>query len=249
MLTWFGSAKNVVLVVLTVGITSGIYARSIGTNEHQADSNKGVLSDRLSRDQQKTWKSIQQIIYAEDEEGKPLHPTLKRLLEQLETSNHTVHVEFLGEASRCDCIAGAFWIERFDPRGKEHVASIKLYLKTIDQAALSPSVQNNGESIDLARLNKVARYAEVFGHEMAHATDILFDLQRARMMYEFIEGTDQVVHDSVLLKSGEGRAQLQRVIAEREAVLNDFEISAQTIETQIWRELINVYRRHKSEKD
>ena len=97
---------------------------------------------------------------------------------------HSVYLEFAVSRAGCRCVAGKFSIERVNPEGSRNVAVIKLYLRIIEQASAPARANLKNGFAPLAGLNKLDRYAEVLGHEMAHAVDILFSPERAKWVDE-----------------------------------------------------------------
>jgi hypothetical protein len=241
----FRQAGDAALVLLVILIASNAKAQIIKQDE-DAESNvsSGVLLDRLSAKHQEIWHAIRQVIYAEDSKGNPLHPMLKSLLEKLQTSEHSVYLEFDDSREGCRCTAGKFSIERVDPEGSANVAVIKLYLRNIDYASAPARANLKGGFAPLAGLNKLDRYAEVFGHEMAHAIDILFTPERARWIDEVLRNSEQVL-PLRLLRKGRIEPEVERVLQERDAILHDLEKPAVMAEAVVWRELVESRRKRK----
>lgn len=197
-----------------------------------------IITDRLSGKDLRRWESIKRIVFAEDFEGQPLHPTLRGLWEKLGRSGHTIYIEMRGMGRAISNTAGVFHIERLDPEGVKHVAIIRLYPETIDRAYIGPTAGAEG-FIPFQGLSKEERYAEVLGHEMAHAVHILSDLPRARMVKEVVQETNEL-----FLSYGRqyGYAnvgpEIQRRIAIRDALLKELEEPAETAERLVWREIL-----------
>src|SRR4029079_355688 len=101
-----------------------------------ADTN--IITDRLTGKDLRRWEAIKRIVFAKDIEGQPLHPTLRGLWEKLERSGHVIYIEMRGMGRAISNTAGVFHIERLDPGGLKHVASITLYPETIDRAYVGP---------------------------------------------------------------------------------------------------------------
>ena len=130
----FRQAGNVALVVLVALIASKVNAISPEQYDIKQDPARGVLLDRLSPKHKKTWHAIKEIIYSKDSYQIALHPMLRILFEQLDTSDHSVYLEFHDSRPACCNIAGNFSIETLDPQGTRHVAVIRLYLRNIERA-------------------------------------------------------------------------------------------------------------------
>lgn len=233
----FRQAGEVALLLLVTFIAANVQAQIIKQDDAGSDFASGLLLDRLSASDHKTWDAIRQVIHAEDADGKPLHPMLKALLDQLQTSEHSVHLEFDHSRAGCRCIGGKFSIERVDAEGSRSVAVIKLYLRNIEHASAPAQANLKDGFAPLAGLNKLDRYVEVFGHEMAHAVDILFNPKRAMWVDEVLRKSDQVIQER-LRRKGRIEPDMQRVLQECEAILNLLEKPAVIAEAVIWRELL-----------
>jgi hypothetical protein len=244
----FPRAGDVALLMLVAFIASNVHAQTSKQNEKSYDLASGVLLDRLSRGNLKTWQAIRQIIYSEDADGRTLHPKLRALFEQLETSEHTVYLEFADSRSGCHCTAGEFSLERLDPEGMRHVAVIKLFLRDIEHASARPLSELNDGFAPLSGLNKLDRYVEVFAHEMAHAVDVLFNQERANMVDEVIRGTDKVIQQRLRQKGSAIEPEINRALQERDAFFSELEKPAVSAEAIVWRELIESRGKAKTSK-
>jgi hypothetical protein len=167
---------------------------------------------------------------------------LKSLLEQLQTSDHSVYLEFDDSLAGCRCTAGKFSIERVEREGSRNVAVIKLYLRIIDHASAPSRANLKGGFAPLAGLNKLDRYAEVFGHEMAHAVDVLFSPERVKWVDEVLRKSDQVIQQR-LRRKGRIEPEMQLALQEREVFLHELEKPAEIAEAMVWRELVESRRK------
>jgi|GEM_PF-942387 len=199
----------------------------------------GIVTDRLSAKGLQRWKAIEQLIFAEDANGQLLHPTLKALWEWAETSGHIIYIEIPNQGRISTCTAGSFSLERFDPQGKKHVAVVRLHLSNIDQAYIGPSTARADGFIPFEALTREERYAEVLGHELAHAVYILTNQARARMVEEFVEQTNEILLSGQARHGIEpiGQEMRQRLIR-RDTLLKELEAQAETMEIVVWRELV-----------
>jgi hypothetical protein len=137
----------------------------------------GIRTDRLEGRQLKAWKAIVAVVLAVDREGQPLYPTLHRLYREIDSSDHDVRIE-LPRTSGASAIAGRFRIERLGDDGR-YEASILLNLRTIDRVLTgSPDAQ----LVPFEALSKDERYAQVLGHELAHAAWTFADPERTRLV-------------------------------------------------------------------
>lgn len=184
------------------------------------------------------WKAIERIVFAEDAEGQPLHPTLRDLWERLKRSGHAIYIEMRDTRRAVSNTAGVFHIEHLDPESLRHVAVIRLYPETIDRAYVGPNGARHEGFIPFLGLKKEERYAEVLGHEMAHALHILSDPTRARMVEELVQQTNE----SFLLYGRQNgyaniEPEMRRRLDRRDAFLKELEEPAEAAEMLIWREI------------
>lgn len=201
----------------------------------------GFVTDRLSASEQEKWKAIEQIVFAENKDKQPLHPTLRNLWQWIETSGHTVFIEIIKLPSVNNCTAGLFTVERFDPLGEHHIAVIKLNLTSINLAYVGPEAKKPNGFIPFKGLGKEERYAEVLGHELAHAVHILTNLERARLVEDLVQQTNQLLLARFSKKFRGHRmtaAELSRRISRRDELLKLLEEQAEEIEKVVWQELV-----------
>jgi hypothetical protein len=200
----------------------------------------GIITTRISRKDKKRWHAIKRIVFAEDDKGQPIHPTLRDLWEKIEHSGHAVYIEMRSPNGNVSTIAGSFHIEQFDPQGIRHVAVIRLNPATIDMAYVGEAVARPNGFIPLLGLNKEERYAEVLGHELAHAVYILSDLKRAQMVEESIQKTNELflLH---LRKHGYShlKQEIRHRVFRRDILLQELEEQAEAVEELVWQELIS----------
>ena len=140
-----------------------------------------LRTDGLSPRQLHAWNKIVEIVMAEDRDGRPLHPTLRELWDAVDTSSHVVHVEIPHERGPLSCIAGRFAITKVDPEGKAHEGTLTLNLRVVDQVSTAPVAARARGFIPFKGLGKNERYAELLGHELAHAVWHLATTERARL--------------------------------------------------------------------
>lgn len=206
--------------------------------QRQADFS-GLITSRLSIKELERWKEIERIVFAEDDDRRPLHPTLRNLWEWVETSGHAVFVEIARSTRASSCTAGSFAIERFDPKGEKHIAAIRLNLSSIDRAHVGPSSARDNGFIPFQGLSKEERYVEVLGHELAHAVHILTDLERAGKVEEMVEKTNEILLSRRANRKVDSLApEMNRRLSRRDALLKDLEEQAEEMEYVVWRELI-----------
>lgn len=215
------------------------YPRNIsGTTSNRPAEFSGLITSRLSLKELERWKAIERLVFAEDSNQQPLHPTLRNLWEWVETSGHAIFVEIARSTKTSTCTAGSFVIERFDPKGEKHVAVINLNLSNIDLAYVGPDAARDNGFVPFEGLSKEERYAEVLGHELAHAVDILTSLERARKVEETVEKTNEVLLSRrPYRKDNSLSPEMNRLLSRRDALLKDLEKKAEEMERVVWREL------------
>jgi hypothetical protein len=198
----------------------------------------GLLTSRLSGKEMERWKKIERLVFAEGANHQPLHPTLRGMWEWIETSGHIVHVEIVRSTRLATCTAGNFSIEHFDPKGERHVGVIKLYLGNIDQAFVGESVARENGFIPFEGLEKYERYAEVLGHELAHAVDILTSPASASAVEVKVEKTNEMLLRAIPKRKGDTVSpELKTRLTERDRLLQGLEKRAEHMEWIVWREL------------
>lgn len=138
-----------------------------------------IRTDGLSGRQLKTWKAIVAVLEAAGPDGQPFHPTLHRLYRELDASPHAVRI-VIPATKGSSAIAGRFRVESLGSDGR-HEVSITLNLRTIDRVLTgSPDAQ----LVTFERLGRTERYAQVLGHEMAHAAWTLGDAENTRLVVD-----------------------------------------------------------------
>ncbi len=194
----------------------------------------GLRTDRLSAEQRGRWQSIVRLVLAEDDLGRPLHPTLRAMWDEVGASSHEVYVE-LPEPNRSSrCIAGLFRVESVRPDGRI-VALLRLHLETIDQATVADSPTHGFRRFE--GLAREARYLEVLGHELGHAVWTLQDPERARQSLALRTRPRELA--LALLKAEPGdREVIESELSELGAQAEAQEIPARAAEARVWRELV-----------
>jgi hypothetical protein len=244
--TMLGFAPLVLVGCLSVVVyTQESVTRSSQTSLQQsvksttaAQAPTGIITDRLSPKDLQRWNSIERLVFAESE-GQFLHPTLRGLWEWLETSGHTVYIVFIKPTANATSTAGQFRLEKLDPRGECHQGAIYLNLNNIDLAYVGRETWRAAGFIPFDQLSREERYAEVLGHEMAHAVDILTSLDRTARVEETIEKTNaMLLHHRSLKPTEQLTIELKHRLNHRDAMLKVLEATADKIEAQVWRELV-----------
>jgi len=238
---WIERVAGIIALMMVFGLAggSGSGARAQDSARPNSATATNIITDRLTSKDLRRWKAIKRIVFAEDIEGQPLHPTLRGLWDRLERSGHVIYIEMRGMGRAISNTAGVFHIERLDPEGLKHVAMIRLYPETIDRAYVGPTADAPEGFIPFQGLNREERYAEVLGHEMAHAVHILSDLARARMVKEVVQETNELFLSYGKQYGYENIGQdMRRRIAIRDTLLKELEEPADAAEMRVWREIL-----------
>lgn len=198
----------------------------------------GIVTERLSPKDLQRWAAIERVVFAE-QEGRPLHPTLRGLWEWIEASGHAVYVEFVKSNVGVTSTAGHFSLEQLDPRGERHAGVIQLNLTNIDLAYVGRDVQRQPGFIPFDQLSREERYAEVLGHEMAHAADILTSLDKSNTVEEMVQRTNELLlHHRSLKPTEQLTVELTNRLSHRDKMLKVLEAAADKLEAAVWRELV-----------
>jgi hypothetical protein len=207
-----GLAGTAGAVVLVLSGASGVEAE--------------IRTDRLSGKALGAWRSIVAIVLAEDHAGRPLHPELRRLWDGVEASPHAVYVELPESKSRRSYVAGRFAVTKIDPEDKAHEAVLVLDLRAIDRVSTGPAAARANGFIPLGGLGKKQRYAEVLGHELAHAVWTFAEADRAGLAKPFAGAAEDLVRGS------------RQDGGEVDRVSRQVEEPAEAAEQMIWAELL-----------
>lgn len=197
----------------------------------------GIRTDRLSPKELRSWKKIVAIVMAEGPDGQSLHPRLRALWDAVDTSGHAVYVEIPDRKAPRSYISGRFAITRVDPEGRAHEGILILNLRTIDKASTGGAGRRANGFLPFEGLGQKQRYAEVLGHELAHAVWSLADAERARLAYRLQDETEEQMQ---MLLTARGRglgAELQEHVGELDRLGRVLEEPAEAAEASIWEEL------------
>ena len=221
-------------VVIMVGAATEVEAGSGAAQPGLSpDGPGGIRTDRLSGKKLEKWHQIVDLVLAEDHLGQPLHSTLRRLWDAVETSGHAVFIEMPDTKSY---FAGRFEVTRVDPEGQAHEALLLLNLRAIDRASTGPAAARADGFTPFKGLKKVERYAETLGHELAHAAWHLASPDRARLAQQLqgqMEEQARAIRAS-WVASGEAGSPAP---SELDELARDLESPAEAAERAIWREL------------
>jgi hypothetical protein len=196
----------------------------------------GLLLDRLSKGDLRIWRVIERVVAASDPSGEPRSPTLRRLWEWARASAHVLHIEMVSPFLQPAGIAGVFRVEHVDPVGLSHVTVIRLCPRNIRYAKIGRGPNAVTYFIRFEGLTEVERYAEVLGHELAHAEYFLENPER-------LAGLQAAQSATAAFLSGRGRAiepvhqDIGRRLEEPLALLAASEVHAESVEAVVLREL------------
>ena len=134
-------------------------------------------TDGLSGRQLKTWKSIVAVIEEADRDGQPLHPTLHRLYRELDSSAHAVRIVIPATkgSSAIGPVPGRVARVRRPARGLDHP-------QPPDDRPGADGLPGRVSWVTFETLGRAERYAQVFGHEPAHAAWALADPEHTRLV-------------------------------------------------------------------
>jgi hypothetical protein len=136
-------------------------------------------------------------------------------------------------------IAGRFAITKANPSGKAHEAVLVINVSTIDRTATGRGAARANGFIPLAGLGKLERYAEVLGHELAHAVWTLADPERAVVAQPLQGDGERLMSRVVMAASGSGPGdELRERAREFERLTRELEESAEATEEAVWAELL-----------
>jgi len=204
--------------------------------ESQVESG-ALRTDRLSPGQLRVWTRIVAVVRAQDETGRPRHPTLRRLWDDVDATGHVVHVELSGGKGTPSYLAGRFAVTKVDPTGTSHEAVLVLNLRGIDRVSTEPPAARPDGFVPFKDLRRFERYAELLGHELAHAVWLLGDPERARVG-QWLETEREARARAYLGTATRGPADALRTqMAELDRLAAEVERPADEAERTIWREL------------
>lgn len=205
------------------------------------EMSSGLITRWLSPKQLERWDSIIRLATAKDESHNPMHPVLYDLLQWAETSGHTIYIEVFVKEVNSASVAGNFSMVRLDPQSKNHTAVIQIFLSNIDRAYVGPENMRKDGIILMDNLSRTERYAEVLGHELAHARHILSNPVLSHKVMDLVEETNVLLRSHYIAR---GRAdnlgsEMRRRLDHRDTLLAELEETAEAVEVDVWYELVN----------
>jgi hypothetical protein len=227
-----------VLVGSAVLASSVLFAAEAWPQPRSPGAPGGIRSDRLAGHALARWRSIVAIVMAEDASGRPLHPALRALWDAVDASGPAVFVELPEPKGRRAYIVGGFAITNVDPEGRAFEGVLVLNLPAIDRAASGPGAARKNGFVPFAGLGKKERYAEVLGHELAHAAWSFADAEKTRLTLtlpgEVAQASRFVLAAQREGDSGEGVERAR----ELERLSREVEEPAEAAEAVVWAELL-----------
>jgi hypothetical protein len=217
-----------------VGTAASVIAVLSGT----AWAEGAIRTDRLSGRSLARWSSIVGVVMAEDAGGRRLHPTLRALWDAVDAGACAVFVELPQSKSRKAYIVGRFEITKVDPAGRALEGVLVMNLPAIDRAASGPGAARKNGFVPFAGLRKKERYAEVLGHELAHAAWSFAAAGRTRLTLT-LPGEVARASRFVLAAQTEGAShESVEHASELERLSREVEEPAEAAEAAVWAELL-----------
>lgn len=217
--------------VITGGQSQHLMDARAGDSEN--DVARGILTDRLTSRHLRIWGSIRKIVFARNRSSRIIHPKLRALWNEAETSGHVIYIELSDIMSLSR--AGQFMIEKLDPMGQRHTAVIRINLSIINLVYVGQSARRADGLIPFAGLRSEERYAEVLGHELAHAVRTFQDAGHLKLSLELDQEIKQLNFGPRGLVDESGNQERWDRIAR---LSRRIEQPAEAQETDIWHELL-----------
>lgn len=233
------AAATLALACMTmIPSVSGQQALS-GATRDDVTASEGIRTDRLTPRQLRTWRSVEQIIQAVDRAGRPLHPRLFSLWRWAQISGHAICIELLDDKNPPIYHAGFLTVQAQNGDESKKIAVIQLFSWIIEKASEQKEVQRPDGFIPFDGLGKLERYAQVVGHELAHAALQLEDPAYSRLCRELeIERSAFLASRQPNRKSAVYDQTMQQHLARLQSLTEEIEAPAQSTEVEIWRELL-----------
>jgi hypothetical protein len=144
-------------------------------------------------------------------------------------------VELPNARSRRGYILGRFAVTKVDVEGRAIEGVLVMNLKAIDRAASGPGSARPNGFVPFAGLGKKGRYAEVLGHELAHAAWGFADPERTRLAMGLPGEVAAFSRQVLAADKSEATADRAR---ELERLSREVEEPAEAAEQAIWAELV-----------
>ncbi len=129
--------------------------------------------------------------------------------------------------------AGRFIIEKVDPDNRRHEVRIRLNPATIRRTYVGEDVRRANGLIPFVGLSTNERYAEVLGHELAHAVAVFQSIEMLRLYQQLEKAVAELDQVGPNAPDGDRLRCLERIDELQHAI----EEPAEAAELLIWREL------------
>ncbi len=129
-------------------------------------------------------------------------------------------------------------IEKFDPDAQKHIAVIWLSLPVIDGALVKKRIPGASGFIRFEGLGRKERYAEILGHELAHAVWALSDQRHTRLIHELDREIDLYSSRRQAEQGNAWDERMRQHLNRVESWIETIERPAKTAEAEVWRELL-----------
>ena len=196
----------------------------------------GIRTDRLSGKGPQAWNSVVAIVKATDGAGRPLYPRLRAVWDAVDASGCAVFVELPDPRGRRPYILGRFAVTKVDSEGKAVEGILLMNLAAIDRAASNPDSARPNGFVPFSGLGKKQRYAEVLGHELAHAAWAFGGPERTRLAMGLPDEVAALSRQILAADARGGEAIAERT-RELERLSREVEEPAEAAEQAIWAEL------------
>ena len=198
----------------------------------------GIRADRLSEQELSTWRSIRDTVFARDASGGFKHRALHALWKQVEDSGHIIYIEFRKPPFRWASAVGDFHIEKYSSAGGGHTAVIRLYPSVIDQVKANSRMREAVGFVPFLGLRKTECYAEVLGHELAHAVWILAHPDLAKLCEMPADADEKAAYcKGQGCRDHRAHMEMRERLIRLESLMGALEVRARATESMIWREL------------
>ena len=234
--------KAAVVFMLLTFRSGGLPAQELFSSDAMPDVQAvipvkgGIRLDRLKKKYLEDWKAVEATLSATDAFGEPRHPRLYGLWQWARSSEQAISIEFLDRA-HFKKMAGSIRVENDSSNPPNRVACITLYLRTIREAVGQDELPRTNGLIPFKDLERTQRYAEVLGHELAHAYLIFAVPNYARVYEELVRETE--AYAAARKKAGTAFLASDMIawLNRLKVVTDQFEHPVEAIEIEIWREL------------
>ena len=215
-----------------------------GPGESFDELRSGIRTDCLTPKQIRIWEQIESIAEASDGAGRPAHPRLNSLWEWAKGNGHSVFIRMAEKRSVPTGTGGRAILMEQHHGGCRREVIVWLHLWAIDNALIDETVRRADGLIPYHSLGRYERYAEVVGHELAHAFLLLEKPEYAQRYSELNTLAAECVR---LRKGGSGAGVDENLMRQYQirlqSLIDMIEKPAETAETEIWRELASGHRR------